>query len=56
MEGTLPKKSWVKVSKLYTVNASVTLGRFGRLSESALDRIRTTVCESVGCRNGQTDA
>lgn len=56
VEGTLPKKSWVRVSKIYTINASVTLGRFGRLSESALDRIRTTACESVGCRTAQTEA
>ena len=51
IEGTLPKKSWVRASKVYTVNASVTLGRFGQLSTAALDRIRSVVCESVGCHN-----
>jgi mRNA-degrading endonuclease toxin of MazEF toxin-antitoxin module len=56
MEGTLPKKSWVRVSKIYTVNAGVALGRFGQLSEVALDRIRTAVCKSVGCHNGRTEA
>lgn len=47
--GTLPRRSWVRTSKIYTVNSAVTLGRFGRLSESALGRVRAAVCGSLGC-------
>ncbi len=49
VQGTLPKKSWVRVSKVYTVNGATTVGRFGILTEDALRRIRTAVCEFVGC-------
>lgn len=47
--GALPRRSWVRTSKIYTVNSAVTLGRFGRLSEPALGRVRTAVCGSLGC-------
>jgi len=49
VQGTLPKKSWVRVSKVYTVNVDAVVGRFGTLTEDALGRIRTAVCEVVGC-------
>jgi mRNA interferase MazF len=49
VEGNLPKRSWVRVSKVYTVNGATTVGRFGMLAEDALHRIRTAVCDFVGC-------
>ena len=52
IEGTLPRRSWVRASKAYTVNGSVTLGRFGRLSEPAFLRVRTAVCDLLGCPRG----
>ena len=48
-EGILPKASWVRYAKLYTIHEEVVIGRFGRLNTNLLDRVRNRFCRHFGC-------
>ena len=48
-EGVLPKASWVRFAKLYTIHEDVVIGRFGGLNASLLDRVRNRFYRHFGC-------
>ena len=50
LEGRLPKTSWVRTTKLYTLNASVVAHRFGRLTPPAFARVQSAACTAIGCK------
>lgn len=48
-EGLLPKTSYVRSTKIMTVNQSIIVGRFGRLSLEKFNQLKLRVCAHVGC-------
>lgn len=48
-EGELPKASWVRVTKLYTLNRECVVARFGSFTPVVFARVRKELCRSVGC-------
>lgn len=48
-EGELPKTSWVRVSKLYTLNRDCVFNRFGALNPEAFAKVHKEICRAVGC-------
>lgn len=47
--GSLPKASWVRSDKLYTLNAASVLFVCGRLTPTAFAGIQTELCRHLGC-------
>ena len=48
-EGTLPKASYVRTTKLYTLNKFAVAQRFGMLTQDALARVLSAICSALGC-------
>jgi mRNA interferase MazF len=48
-EGTLPKSSWIRCDKVFTINAGIVVKRYGRLSDAALSKVQRTYCRCLGC-------
>ena len=49
--GTLPKISFVRIDKVFTLNSSVVSHRVGRLSSSAFARVKVGLCDLL-CERG----
>jgi mRNA interferase MazF len=49
LEGTLPKPSYLRGTKLYTLNTHLVIGRFGALTPNAFARMHAGVCTLLGC-------
>ena len=47
-EGALPKRSWVRLTKIYTLDRHLVVKKFGRLSDSVLRRVVASLCGVVG--------
>lgn len=50
-EGILPKPSYVRTSKLYTLNERIITHRFGALTPEAFAREHTAICTMLGCQS-----
>ncbi len=50
VEGQLPLASWVRTDRIVTLNASLVVKAFGRVSESLLVAATGRLCEKVGYR------
>lgn len=48
-EGTLPKPSYLRTTKVYTLNMNVVAARFGHLSPESLQQARAAICMALGC-------
>ena len=48
-DGELPKTSWGRVSKLYTLNRDCVVNRFGTLNPEAFAKVHEEICRAVGC-------
>ncbi len=48
-EGTLPKISWVRVTKLYTLNRDCVVAKFGAFNSEAFAKVQQEMCRAVGC-------
>lgn len=47
-EGSLPKRSWVRLNKIYTLDHNLIIKKFGRLNEPALRRVVGALCQVAG--------
>jgi mRNA interferase MazF len=47
-DGSLPKVSWVRVDKVFTIDHRLALKRLGRLNQTTLEQILDALCEQVG--------
>ena len=45
----LPKKSWVRFDKLYTLNEDIVVKKFGNLSPHFFSVVKLAVCRHLGC-------
>lgn len=49
LEGFLPKPSYVRASKLYTLNERTITRRFGALTPASFKRAQDAICALLGC-------
>lgn len=49
-ERVLPKISWVRVNKVYTLHESVISGTFGRLQPQVFREVMGSYCSHFGCQ------
>lgn len=47
--GTLPKATWLRPEKVFTLNISLIALRAGRLTPEAFRRCRAAICAALGC-------
>lgn len=47
--GTLPKATWLRPEKVFTLNTSLVVQRAGQLTPEAFVRCRAAVCAVLGC-------
>lgn len=47
--GVLPKASWVRVDKLFTLNASLIVHRAAQLKPKVFADIHQSICSALGC-------
>ena len=47
--GGLPKESIVRPDKVFTLNESLIVRRFGKLTSLGLSRVLAAVCQELGC-------
>ena len=47
--GVLPKPSWLRSSRLYSLHQESVVGVFGNLTPAALTRLHDEVCRQLGC-------
>ncbi len=48
-EGILPKPSWIRVDKIYTLNISLIVGKFGCLNQRVFNQVKRQFCDHFGC-------
>lgn len=48
-EGTLPKRSWVRTAKVYTLSIELVVSRFGQLTTERFHRVHAEFCRHFGC-------
>jgi len=48
-EGVLPKPSWVRVDKIYTLNLTLIIGKFGSLHQGVFNQVKKQFCDHFGC-------
>lgn len=48
-EGRLPRRSWVRVDKVFTVHSSLVQKEYGRLTADTFERVHTGFCRWMGC-------
>lgn len=49
IDGVLPKTSWVRYGKVYTLNESVVVGQFGTLKQDVFDKVFASFCQYFSC-------
>ena len=47
-QGALPKPSWVRVDKVFTLEQRLLLRSFGRVTSTTLQQVVSALCERVG--------
>lgn len=47
--GTLPKSSWVRTDKLFTLNRQLIVARFGQVRSEFLGKAHQAACTRLGC-------
>ena len=47
--GNLPKTSWVRFDKIFTLSASLIKKKYGSLQRSVFDKIIGDLCRYLGC-------
>ena len=47
--GSLPKRSYVRMNKIYTLNTASVLFTCGKLKPTIFNRVQSEVCEYLGC-------
>ncbi len=49
-QGKLPKTSWVRATRLFSLNREIVILTLGNLTPEAFDRIHERICAQLGCR------
>jgi mRNA interferase MazF len=49
LNGRLPKRSWVRTDKLFTLSTGNVVKHFGVLKPSAFQTMMLSICRTIGC-------
>jgi mRNA interferase MazF len=49
LNGRLPKRSWVRTDKLFTLSTGNVVKHFGVLKPSAFQTMMSSICQTIGC-------
>ena len=49
-EGSLPKPSWIRTEKVFTLSQDIVVRKFGSLGGLVWDRVRSEMCTAIGCK------
>lgn len=52
VHGTLPAPSWIRTDKIVTLNASLVIKSFGRVSDEVIARAVSQFCAFIGSASG----
>ena len=50
VEGSLPKASWVRATRLFSLNYDAVITTLGQIKPGAFERIHGDICVKLGCR------
>jgi len=50
IEGRLPKTSWLRATRLFSLNQDAVIVTLGSLKPEAFERIHGKICEQLGCK------
>lgn len=50
VEGRLPKTSWLRATKLFSLNRDTVIVKLGCIKPEAFERIHGKICVSLGCQ------
>ncbi len=48
--GQLPRQSWIRCDKLFTLSKSVIVRHYGSLDDNAFNRVTARICAYLGCK------
>ncbi len=48
-DGSLPKKSWIRYDKIFTLSTSTVVRRYGAINEDVFLEVVNSLCKHVGC-------
>jgi mRNA interferase MazF len=48
--GSLPRKSWIRCDKLFTLSGSIAVKHYGSLNNTAFNMVRENICGYLGCK------
>ena len=51
--GRLPKTSWIRATKLFSLNRDSVIVALGALKPEAFERIHREICVRLGCKTGK---
>ncbi len=49
LEGNLPKASWIRVNKVYTLSSDLVIGSFGKLKNESYKSVKNMFCKVFSC-------
>ena len=50
-DGFLPKKSWIRYDKIFTLGTSTVVRRYGSIKEDVYSEVINGLCQYVGCKD-----
>lgn len=50
IQGRLPKASWVRATRLFSLNQGAVILKLGNLKPEAFERIHREICVKLGCK------
>lgn len=50
VEGKLPKASWVRATRLFSLNQGAVILTLGSLKPDAFERVHSEICVRLGCK------
>lgn len=53
-DGFLPKKSWIRYDKIFTLSTSTLVKRYGSIKEDVFLEVLNGLCEYIGCNAPNT--
>ena len=48
--GQLPRQSWIRCDKLFTLGKSVIIRHYGSLDDNAFNSVKGRICAYLGCK------
>ena len=54
IDGIFPKQSWIRGTKLFSLNQEVAVANLGSLKITSFERIHRKICMKIGCHQLQS--